>query len=219
MGACVVGLRAEVLKVLSIRSWSNCRDDSPGRCATWRASWTTLTGAGCIRVGGSGKANVATVGATFGVLAEDRRLMPFFSTLPAGVRSTLVRDRLGRLLYSHANNDNDVRGRRRGRGGTPCRLRRRDREDEIAIGVRGCRLLRKLGSRSGQARTIGASGTYAIVSRVVAFASFFLVPIDLKMAACDPVHDGLNLKVGSGSRSDMETDCWYKWDTYAGGGI
>ena len=34
--------------------------------------------------------------------------MPFFSTSPAGARSTLVRDRLGRLLYSHANDDNDT---------------------------------------------------------------------------------------------------------------
>ena len=29
----------------------------------------------------------------------------------------------------------------------------------------------------------------------------------------------LNLKLRSGSRSDMKTDCWSKGDAYAGGGI
>ena len=29
----------------------------------------------------------------------------------------------------------------------------------------------------------------------------------------------LNLELRSGARSDMKTDCWSKWDAYAGGGI
>ena len=28
-----------------------------------------------------------------------------------------------------------------------------------------------------------------------------------------------NLKLRSGSRSDMETDCWSKWGMYTGGGL
>ena len=44
---------------------------------------------------------------------------------------------------------------------------------------------------------------------VVAFAAF----------ADAATSSALNLKVGSGSRSHMETDCWCNWDVYAGGGI
>ena len=55
MDACVVGLRAEVLEGLSIGSWSRYRGDSAGPCATCRASWTILAGAGRIWVGGGGK--------------------------------------------------------------------------------------------------------------------------------------------------------------------
>ena len=71
MRACIVGVRDEELKGLSIGSWSHCWD-SAGPCATRRASWTTLVGAGGIWVGGSGKANAVTVGAKFGVLVGDR---------------------------------------------------------------------------------------------------------------------------------------------------
>ena len=72
MGACAVGVRAEELKGLPIGSWRGWRDNSAGPCATCRASWNTLAGAERIWVGGSGKANAVTVGATFGVLVGDR---------------------------------------------------------------------------------------------------------------------------------------------------
>ena len=98
--------------------------------------------------------------------------MPFFSTLPAGVQSTVARDRLGKLLYSCVNDDNGVVAGEVDGGELPADWEDGDGEDGIDIEARGGGgLLRKLGRPLGQAGTTGASGTNAIVSRVVAFAS------------------------------------------------
>ena len=80
--------------------------------------------------------------------------MPFCSTLPAGVRSTLARDRLGKLLYSCVNDAND--GRRSRWGELHADWEDGGGEDEINIEVRdGGGLLCKLGSRSGRHEPLG----------------------------------------------------------------
>ena len=92
--------------------------------------------------------------------------MPFFSILPANVKSTLARDRLGKLLYSCVSDDSDVVAEEVDGGELPADWEDGDGEDEIDIEVRGGGLLRKLGRRLGQAGTIGAN---AIVSRLMGF--------------------------------------------------
>ena len=97
--------------------------------------------------------------------------MPFFSTLPTDVQPPLALGRFGTLLHSCVNDDNDIAAGVDG-GKPPASWGDVDGEDEIDIEARGgSGFLRKLGRRSGEAETIGVSGTNATVSRVVAFAS------------------------------------------------
>ena len=63
--------------------------------------------------------------------------MPFFSTLPADVQYTLVQDRLGKLLYSRMNDDNDVAAEEVDGGKLSADWGDGGREDELDIEARG----------------------------------------------------------------------------------